>query len=179
MTAPFFDIRPAETRDMATIAEIYAHHVLNGTGTFEEDAPDAATMTTRFEGLTAEKYPYFAAQHTETGDVLGFAYAGPFRARSAYRYTVEDSIYVHPDFQRMGIASALLRTLITVCTTAGYRQMFALIGGAGNSGSIGLHRKAGFLDAGRMVNAGYKDGRWLDVVIMQKTLGAGSQTPPE
>lgn len=174
---PPFSIRDAVESDLAAVQAIYAWNVAHGTGTFEEVAPDHAEMTRRWRDVRANGLPWLVAVSPE-GAVLGYAYAGLFRARSAYRFTCEDSIYLAPEAQRQGLGSALLQVLIDRCTAAGRRQMFAVIGDSANAGSIKLHRRFGFADVGTMRAAGLKFGRWLDVVIMQLELGEGSRTLP-
>jgi phosphinothricin acetyltransferase len=161
-------IRPAEEADLAEVQAIYAHHVLNGTASFEEEPPDVAEMAARRRLLVARGLPYLVAERR--GTVLGFAYAGPFRPRSAYRYTLEDSIYVHPEATGQGVGRLLLGDLIARVCARGYRQMIAVIGDAANTSSIALHARFGFVEAGRLRSAGYKFDRWLDVIFMQKAL---------
>lgn len=161
-------MRAADTADLVQVQAIYAHHVLNGTGSFEEVPPDITEMTARRARLAAQGLPYLVADRD--GIVLGFAYAGPFRPRSAYRYTLEDSIYVHPEAIGNGVGRLLLGDLIHCCSRLGYRQLIAVIGDASNASSISLHAGFGFVEAGRLSSAGYKFGRWLDVVFMQKAL---------
>jgi phosphinothricin acetyltransferase len=162
------NIRPATSGDMPAVQAIYAHHVLNGFGTFEEVAPSLEEMQTRREAVEALGLPYLVAEND--GKVVGFAYAGLFRARSAYRYSCEDSVYVAPGREGRGIGKALLGAVIEAARAAGYRQLIAVIGDSHNGGSIGLHRALGFKDQGRLENVGFKRGRWLDVVMMQRLL---------
>lgn len=169
-------LRDATEHDLPAIQAVYAWNVENGTGTFEEVAPDLAEMTQRWNSVRAAGLPWLVVE-TE-GRVVGYAYAAMFRARSAYRFTCEDSIYLAPEAQRRGHGSALLQELIARCTAAGRRQMFAVIGDSANAGSVRLHRRFGFTDVGTMHAAGLKFGRWLDVVIMQLQLGEGSATLP-
>lgn len=171
-----FSIRDAEPADMAAITEIYANSVLNGTATYELTPPDLDEMTRRFMAMSSAGYPYIVAE--EDGQLLGYAYAGPFRTRPAYRWTVEDSIYLDPIARGKGIGFSLLNELILRATQLGFRQMIAIIGG-GEPGSIALHKKAGFKDCGAMHATGYKHNRWLDTVIMQLDLGEGSATSPD
>lgn len=172
-----FSLRDAAEADLPAIQRVYAWNVEHGTGTFEEVAPDVAEMTRRWHDVRANGLPWLVAVAPD-GAVLGYAYAGLFRARSAYRFTCEDSIYLAPGAQRQGAGSALLKVLVERCTAAGRRQMFAVIGDSANAGSIRLHRRFGFSDVGVMRAAGLKFGRWLDVVIMQLELGDGSRTQP-
>ena len=169
-------IRPAVAGDASALARIYGHHVLHGVGTFEEAAPDAAGMLARMEAVTKHGLPYLVAD--DAGRVVGFAYAGPFRTRAAYRYTVEDSVYIDPDRTRRGIGKALLAEVIAACEALGMRQMLALIGDSANAGSIGLHLALGFREAGVGRALGFKQGRWVDVVWMRRPLGAGEATAP-
>jgi L-amino acid N-acyltransferase YncA len=173
---PRLNIRPVTTDDLRAIAEIYAHHVLHGTGTFELDPPSHAEMERRYGDLTEQGYPYLAA--VVRGSVIGYAYAGPFRARPAYRFSVEDSIYIDHRYHRQGVGQALLNPLIEACTERGYRQMLAVIGDSENTPSIGLHARAGFTHVGRFVASGFKFDRWIDTVLMQRALGMGDTTLP-
>ena len=172
-----FAIRPATPAEIPAITEIYAEAVKHGTATFELDPPDAGEMRRRFDTLQAGNFPYLAAR--VDGHVIGYAYAGPYRLRPAYRFTVENSIYLAPASQRRGIGLALLTELIAQCETRGYRQMIAVIGDSANAGSIGLHARAGFDMIGTHRNVGFKFGRWLDSVLMQRALGDGGKTTPQ
>lgn len=177
-TAPAsFAVRPATDADIPAITEIYAHHVLQSLATFEETPPDAAEMTRRMARVTACRLPYLVAD--TGGKIAGYAYALPYRERSAYRYTVEDSIYVAPDAGRQGVGTALLAELIERCAAADRRQMVAVIGDSANAGSIAVHAKLGFRLAGTLPSAGFKFGRWVDSVIMTLPLGDGDATLPE
>ncbi|MGH7152432.1 MAG: GNAT family N-acetyltransferase [Acetobacteraceae bacterium] len=168
-------IRPAAPADVPEIQAIYAHHVLTGTGTFEEIPPTVEEMQGRFHRIAAEGEWVVAADAT---GVLGFGYYGPFRSRSAYRFTVEDSIYVREDVRGQGVGKALATRLIEGATARGLRQMIAVIGDSENAGSIGVHASVGFQMAGTLRAAGLKFGRWLDVVTMQRALGRGSADIP-
>ena len=170
-------IRPATPDDMTQITAIYAHAVLHGTATFEIDPPDAAEMARRWRVLTQNGHPYLAAE--VDGAVTGYAYAGPYRSRPAYRWTVEDSIYVARDAQRGGIGRALLQRLIEETPARGFRQMIAVIGDSAQVASIALHRALGFRLIGTHEAVGFKHGRWLDTVEMQRALGAGSAESPK
>lgn len=161
-------IRSACAEDVAAIAAIYAHHVLHGTGTFEEEPPDAGAMAARLDHIQRRGWPWLVAE-ADTG-VIGFAYAGIYRDRSAYRFSAEDSIYVAPRAQRQGVGAALLDALLPAAAASGFQRLFAAIGDSSNAGSIGLHERAGFVHCGRLEAAGYKFGRWLDVVFMQRAL---------
>lgn len=174
---PDVQIREATAADMAAISAIYAESVANGRGTFELEPPDAIEMTARFAAVQALGLPRLVA--VIDGVVVGYAYAGPFRTRQAYRYMVEDSIYVAPEARGRGVAGALLDALIVACEALGLRQMVAVIGDSDNAGSIALHRARGFADAGVFKAAGWKHDDWRDVVFMQRELGAGGQTPPD
>jgi L-amino acid N-acyltransferase YncA len=169
-------VRPATDDDAQAIADIYGHHVLNGLGTFEEVPPAAAEMLARMAAVARLKLPYLVA--TERSSVIGFAYAAPFRPRAAYRFTVEDSVYVAPAQVGGGVGRALLAAVIDACEGLGLRQMMAVIGDSGNEASIGLHRALGFDPAGRCRAVGYKHGRWVDTVWMQRRLGEGQTGLP-
>lgn len=171
-------IRPATFGDAGVMAEIYGHDVANGTGTFEEIAPDAAEMAARLETVLARGLPWVVAQN-DAGRVLGYAYAAPYRLRSAYRYTAEDSVYVAPDARGRGVGRAALEAVIDACQALGMRQLVAVIGDSANAGSIGLHRALGFEPCGALPAVGFKHGRWLDVVLMQKALNGGARRTPE
>jgi L-amino acid N-acyltransferase YncA len=151
--------------------------VLSSTGTFEETPPSEAEIAGRIAAVTALQLPYLVSADA-AGAVTGFAYASAFRPRPAYRYTAEDSVYIHPDHMGRGLGKALVARVIAACEALGVRQMIAVIGDSANAGSIGLHRSLGFEDAGVGRGFGFKFGRWLDVVWMQKTLGPGSDVPP-
>ena len=170
------EIRPATAADLPFVTAIYEHAVLYGTATFELIAPDLAEMTRRFTALTEGGFPYFVA--ALEGRVIGYAYAGVYRPRPAYRFTVENSVYLQPATHRRGIGLQLLQRLITECETRGYRQMIAVIGDSANAGSIGVHARTGFQMIGTHSNVGFKFGRWLDTVMMQRTLGDGGRTLP-
>jgi len=169
-------IRPAIRADVAAIARIYAHAVEHGTASFELTPPDEAEMARRFNELTAQGFPYLVAVIDET--VVGYAYAAPYRARPAYRFTVENSVYIAHDSHRRGAGKALLEALIEACTDKGFRLMVAVIGDSNQAASIGLHEAAGFKHAGVFENIGYKFDRWLDTVLMQRPLGPGASKPP-
>jgi phosphinothricin acetyltransferase len=169
-------IRAATPADLPSITAIYEHHVLHGTGSFEYDPPSLQEMTTRYEQIQKANLPYLV--YCEDGAVLGYAYAGQYRPRIGYKYSVEDSIYVKHDMAGKGIGKALLQELVRICTAKGYRQMIAVIGDIKNSGSILVHRACGFSMVGNLPSSGYKFGRWLDSVQMQRALGEGDSTPP-
>lgn len=170
-------IRDAREADVPAIADIYAHHVRHGTGTFEETPPDAAEMAGRLAGVRARGFAWLVAE-AEDGTVLGYAYFTQFRERSAYRHTAENAIYVRDDVRGQGVGKALVAALLDRAAAAGFRQMLAVIGDSENTGSIGLHVSLGFRQAGVMKAVGAKFGRWVDVVIMQKSLGEGDRAPP-
>ena len=170
-------IRPATEADLPAITAIYDHAVRTGTATFELMPPDLAEMTRRFGALREGGFPYLAAELD--GAVVGYAYAGPYRPRPAYRFTVENSIYLAPASHRRGIGIQLLQRLIAECEARGYRQMIAVIGDSANAGSIGVHTRAGFQMIGTHPSVGLKFGRWLDTVMMQLALGEGDTTIPE
>ena len=164
-------------RDLHTIQEIYAYHVKHGLGSFEETAPSRAELARRRDEILARRLPYVVAE--SDGAINGFAYAAPYRARSAYRYSVENSVYVAPDAQRRGVARALLSELIERCTALGFRQMVAVIGDSANNASILLHRELGFRRVGTLRSVGFKGERWVDSLIMQRALGTGAKDRPE
>jgi len=170
------EIRPATEADLPFVTKIYAHAVLHGTATFELTPPDLAEMTRRYRVLMDGAFPYLVA--VLDGIVVGYAYAGAYRPRPAYRFTVENSIYLDPAIHRRGIGMKLMRRLIDDCETRGYRQMIAVIGDSANAGSIGLHSACGFQIIGTHPNVGLKFGRWLDTVMMQLALGEGATTIP-
>ena len=176
MPANSVAIRPSAEADVAEIAAIYAEAVLHGTASFEIVPPDETEMAARRRAVLAMNLPYLVAE--DGGRVLGYAYAAPYRTRPAYRSTVEDSIYVAPDAQGRGVGRALLTRLIAEAEARGFRQMVAVIGDSGNVPSIGIHRALGFSLIGTLRDVGYKHGRWLDSVLMQRALGAGATTPP-
>lgn len=173
-------IRPAQPSDIPAIQAIYAHHVLHGIASFEEEPPDRAEMARRLADVLARGLPYLVAEDRPGSDtILGYAYAGPYRARPAYRFTLENSVYVLPGAGGRGIGSALLATLIERCAALGYRQMVAVIGDSDNAGSIRLHARHGFRMIGTLPAVGFKHGRWVDSVFMQRALGAGDETLPD
>jgi phosphinothricin acetyltransferase len=169
-------VRDAHEADLPAIRRIYAHHVAHGFGSFEEVPPDEIDIARRFAAHRAAGLPYLAAE--AAGSVCGYAYAAPFRPRSAYRHTLEDSVYVDPAMTGRGIGRALLQRLIDLCTDRGYRQMVAVIGDSLNHASIGLHAALGFERAGTLRAVGFKHGRWVDVVMMQRGLGEAAETLP-
>jgi phosphinothricin acetyltransferase len=169
-------IRAAESRDLAAITRVYDHAVRYGTASFEVEAPNEEEMARRYQALRADGYPYLAADLN--GTLVGYAYAGPYRARPAYRWSIEDSVYVAPQAQRRGIGRALLQRLIIESEAAGFRQMLAVIGDSANDASIELHRAAGFRIVGTFESVGYKFDRWLDSVLMQRSLGKGATAKP-
>jgi L-amino acid N-acyltransferase YncA len=158
-------IRASNASDVAAITAIYAHHVLHGTGTFEIDPPDEAEIAKRWSGLVDRGFPWLVA--VVDNSVIGYAYAGPFREREAYRFTLEDSIYIHPEWMGKGVGIALLRELIAVCKRDGFKQILAVIGDSENLGSIRVHERCGFMHCGAFKKVGLKFDRWLDVVMMQ------------
>ena len=162
-------LRAAAEEDMAAVTAIYAHHVLTGHASFEEVPPDTPEMTARFRTFTEKGLPYIVAE--KDGRVLGYAYAGPYRTRSAYRFTVENSVYVDKDAAGRGIGRALLAELIRLCEAGPWQQMIAIIGDSGNHASVGLHRTLGFRMVGTLEKVGFKHGRWVDTVLMQRSVG--------
>ena len=170
-------IRPCQTADLNAVTAIYAHHVTHGSGSFELEPPSLAEMKQRHENVVQLGLPWLVAYQGD--EVLGFAYAGQFRPRPGFRYLVEDSVYIHPSHTGQGLGVALLAELIRLCEQAGKRQMLAVIGDSANAGSIALHARFGFRHAGVLQASGWKHGRWLDTVLMQKSLGLGQSCDPE
>lgn len=170
-------IRDATDADLPAITALYAHHVLHGVGTFEEVPPSVDDMTARWIGVVDLGLPWLVAE--VEGRVLGYAYAVPFRARSAYRYVAENAVYVAHDAPRRGVGRAVLGALIGRCEALGLRQLMAVIGDSGNAGSIGLHTALGYETVGVFRDVGYKHRRWLDIVLMQKRLTDGGDREPE
>jgi len=171
-------VRPATPADLPAITKIYAHHVTFGLASFEEIPPDEAEMTSRYADVVAHGLPFLVACDS-AGAVLGYAYANLYRLRSGYRFTLEDSIYIAPTALRRGNGKRLLGALLELCATAGYRQMIAVIGDSANAPSINLHQQMGFRPAGVLDATGFKHGRWVDSVLMQRALGDGAATKPE
>ena len=172
--SPF--IRAASQADISAITRIYADAVEHGTASFELEPPSEAEMARRMQELTNIGFPYLAAD--VDGTLAGYAYAGPYRARPAYRFTVENSVYVAPEAQGRGVGRALLKALIEAAERSGYRQMIAVIGDSGQTASIALHAALGFAYVGTLPYVGFKFGRWLDTVLMQRSLGSGSTSAP-
>lgn len=170
------EIRPARTDDCQQIAQIYAHHVLHGTASYETEPPDPAEINRRIDRVLGSGWPWLVADGPD-GTMLGYAYATQFRDRAAYRFVCEDSIYIRNDARGRGVGSALLRALIDECSGLGFRQMIAVIGGA-EPASQALHARLGFTIAGRLCGIGRKQERWLDTLYMQRQLGPGSSEPP-
>jgi len=169
-------IRDAVEADLAAVQAIYAHHVLNGLASFEEEAPSLEAMRRRFGDIADRGLPYFVG--CIDGAVVGFGYCAPYRARSAYRFVLEDSIYVDAGHRRRGIGRALLAALVERATALGHRQLIAVIGDSAHVPSIRVHAGAGFLRVGTLRSVGFKFGRWVDTVVMQRPLGPGDGTPP-
>ncbi len=169
-------VRPATLSDIPAIARIYAHAVETGTASFELTPPDDAEMARRMSALLDNGFPYLVAE--VDGAVAGYAYAGPYRARPAYRFTVEDSVYVASEAQGRGVGSALLPVLVEESAARGFRQMIAVIGDSEQAASIALHARAGFYYVGTLPHVGFKFGRWLDTVMMQRPLGPGATNAP-
>jgi L-amino acid N-acyltransferase YncA len=178
MNAPM--IRPSEEADLPAITAVYAANVEHGAGTFEIDPPDLAEMTRRRADVLGKGLPWIVVEHDlgHGPEVLGYAYANHFRARPAWRYALEDSIYLSPRAHRLGLGRLLLAELVARCTALGARQLLAVIGDSDNHGSIGVHRACGFETLGVMRSVGWKFDRWLDVVMMQRSLGAGDTLAP-
>jgi phosphinothricin acetyltransferase len=173
-----FGLRDAGLADAAAIAAIYGYWVQHGTGTFEETVPSTDEMANRMAVVAKSGMPWIAACDAH-GAVRGYAYASPFRPRTGYRWSVEDSVYVAPELHGRGLGRQMLTALIARVQATGVRQMLAVIGDSENRGSTALHRACGFQDAGAFKDVGYKFGRWLDIVLMQLTLNGGAETPPE
>lgn len=169
-------IRPAESADVAAIAAIYRHHVLHGSASFETEPPTVGEMERRRAALTAGGYPYLVA--ADGNAILGYAYAGPYRPRAAYRNTVENSIYLRPDAAGRGLGGKLLATLIAETEARGFRQMVAVVGDSENVASVRLHERHGFRLVGVLRAVGHKHGRWLDSVVLQRALGSGDEAEP-
>jgi len=169
-------VRPAAPQDLPAIQSIYGYHVLHGLASFEEEAPPVEEMRRRFEDVTGRGLPYLVAE--DKGELLGYGYCALYRARSAYRFTLEDSIYVKHGQQGKGIGRALLAELIVRCEALNYRQLIAVIGDSGNAASIAVHASLGFVRAGNLRSTGYKFGRWVDSVLMQRPLGKGDGSRP-
>jgi len=172
------DLRDATAGDIPAITRIYADAVLNGTASYEIEPPDEAEMTRRFAAIAEAGYPWIVA--ARNGEIAGYAYAGQFRARPAYRFIVEDSIYIHPAAKGQGVGRRLLARLIEEVETLGFRQIVAVIGdGANHLASVRLHERAGFVHSGTITGSGYKFGRWLDTIIMQLPLNGGVSSAPD
>lgn len=176
MTDPI-SIRDVRAEDVPGIRRIYGHHVQTGVGSFEETAPDEAEMAVRVRAVTGAGLPWLVAERG--GALLGYAYASAYHVRSAYRFAVQDSVYVAEEAMGQGVGRALLQALVDRCTAMGYRQMVALVGGTENAGSIALHTALGFRTCGVVEAVGLKFGRWLDVVTMQRDLGPGRSDIPD
>lgn len=170
------DIRDAAPGDLPAIQEIYAHHVLHGLASFEETPPDVKEMRARLSKVSSAGLPWIVA--LEEGTVLGYGYCAPYRPRSAYRFALEDSVYVRQGHHRKGVGRALLEELIRRCAQLGYRQLIAVIGDSAHAPSIGVHAATGFVRVGTIRSVGFKFGRWVDTVIMQRPLAAGDGTLP-
>ncbi len=170
-------IRESVDADIPRVTEIYGRSVREETASFELEEPDAREIARRRRALLEAGYPYFVADMNDR--VAGFAYAGAFRPRPAYRLTVESAVYVDPDIQRAGVGRLLMQQVITACEALGFRQMIAIVGGSDHVASIEFHKSLGFDDAGTVKSVGYKHGKWLDTVYLQRPLGAGDATPPE
>ncbi len=169
-------VRPATAADLAAVTAIYRHHVLHGLASFELDPPDETEIARRYTAIRELGLPYFVAELN--GRVVGYAYAGVYRTRPAYRFTVENSVYIEREHAGHGIGSALMPVLIDACAAAGRRQIIAVIGDSANRASIRLHEKFGFEHIGVLPACGWKFGRWVDSVLMQKEIGAGKHAPP-
>ena len=176
VSGPIVTVRDAAATDLPIIQSIYAQHVLHGLASFEEVPPDGAEIERRYRDITGRGLPYLVGELD--GKVAAYAYAGPYRSRPAYRYALEDSVYVAGDAAGRGLGRAVLGEVIGRAASLGYRQMIAIIGDSGNLASISLHRALGFRDVGTLRGVGFKFGRWVDSVLMQLSLGAGDARPP-
>jgi L-amino acid N-acyltransferase YncA len=170
-------IRPGTEADVASVQAIYAYHVLHGVASFEIEPPDIDEMRRRRQAVVERGFPYLVAELD--GEIVGYAYAGPYRGRPGYRFTCENSIYIRHGREGRGIGKALLAPLIAGCEAMGMRQMIAVIGDSANHASINLHKRLGFTMAGNLRSVGFKFGRWLDSVFMERALGPGDDTLPE
>ena len=173
-----FSIRPTMLDDLPAIKEIYAHHVTFGSASFEEEPPSVEEMTRRFNLLQQRNQPYFVVTDN-SGEIVGYCYAGSFRERNAYRFTLETTLYLKPGSEGHGLGGMMLDKLIEEGTRLGYRQMIAVIGDSANAGSIGVHKSRGFNMIGTMPGTGFKHGRWVDTVMMQRSINGGNQTLPD
>lgn len=169
-------IRPANEQDITQITQIYSHHVLNGTGTFEIDPPSEQDMQARWQDVCSKKLPYLVLE--DDGQIMGFAYCNWFKPRPAYRFSAEDSIYMHADSVGKGMGRLLMSELLAQAQRAGIRKLIAVIGDTANAGSIGLHNAMGFVHVGTIGACGWKFDQWLDVVLMEKALGDGANSSP-
>lgn len=174
-----YSIRPTEMSDLAAITEIYAYHVTYGSASFEEEPPSVEEMTRRYKLLKDKKQPYYVVINNETSEIVGYCYAGSFRERNAYRYTIETTLYLKPGNEGHGLGGLMLDKLIDECSKLGYRQMVAVIGDSANAGSIGVHKSRGFNMIGTMPGTGFKHGRWVDTVMMQRPINGGNLTLPD
>ena len=170
-------VRASQEADITAITAIYAHHVLHGTGTFETDPPNEADMAQRRRDVLGRALPWLVAEDA-SGQVIGYAYCNWFKPRAAYRFSAEDSIYLHPNAQARGLGRALLAELERQAQAAGVRKLIAVIGDSANAGSVGLHRAMGFQDVGTIASCGWKFDRWLDIVLMEKAIGPGATQAP-
>jgi len=170
-------VRPAAPGDLAAIHAIYSHHVLHGLASFEEEPPALEELRRRHEDVLARGLPWLVADFG--GAVAGYGYCAPYRLRCAYRYALEDSVYVRHDMQGRGVGTAILAELIRRCEALGYRQLVAVIGDSAHAASINLHAALGFLRVGTLRSVGYKFNRWVDSILMQRPLGSGDGTPPK
>jgi len=169
-------LRPAQVEDLPAIHSIYAHHVLHGLASFEEEPPSVAELERRYRDVTGRGLPYLVAEYGI--DIAGYGYCAPYRARSAYRYALEDSIYIRQDMTGRGVGKRLLEELVRQSEALGYRQLVAVIGDSANTASIGVHAACGFLRVGTLRSVGFKFGRWVDSVYMQRPLGPGDASRP-
>lgn len=171
------ELRSARAEDLPAIQELYSHYVTHSLASFEETPPSLEEMSTRWRAITAQGLPYRVAVADRT--LVGYAYASTYRTRAAYRFTVENSVYVSATHQRLGIGRRLLDDLIDACRQGPWRQMIAIVGDSANTASVALHRAAGFREIGILEGVGFKHGRWVDTVVLQRALGPGSSAPAE
>ncbi len=173
-----YTLRATEVSDLRSITEIYAHHVLHGLASFEETPPNIDEMTRRFHAIQDKNQPYYLVEREEDKKIVGYCYAGSFRERNAYRFTLESTLYLRPGFEGLGLGGRMLDILISEGEKRGFRQMVAVIGDSQNTGSIGVHQTRGFKMTGTLEGTGFKHGQWIDTVLMQLALKDGNKTLP-
>lgn len=173
-----FELRDAKETDITSITAIYAHHVEHGLASFEEIPPNANEMLRRFQLTIGKNQPYYVVEHVESSEIVGYCYAGSFRDRNAYRFTLESTLYLKPGFEGCGLGGRMLDKLVDEGQKRGFRQIIGVIGDSENAGSIGVHKSRGFTMIGTLEGTGFKHGRWVDTVLMQRSLGDGNSTVP-